>query len=187
MTKRVCGIGPSAASTSSDHAIDHTQHALDLAAEVGVARRVDDVDVDAPYFDRGVLGKDRDARLFEVVRIHDAFDHAAVVGGEGTGLASSWSTSVVLPWSTWAMMAMLRRPVARDGRIFRRTTGPPIQPDRNMAKLVPGFLEVGGMHGADAGNCRHAVHEFVEAVGETGDGGIAADQVVGSVRSWRVF
>jgi hypothetical protein len=23
--------------------------------------------------------------------------------------ASSWSTSVVLPWSTWAMMAMLRR------------------------------------------------------------------------------
>jgi purine nucleoside phosphorylase len=30
------------------------------------------------------------------------------VRGEGAGLRSSWSTSVVLPWSTWAMMAMLR-------------------------------------------------------------------------------
>ena len=35
---------------------------------------------------------------------------------------SSWSTSVVLPWSTWAMMAMLRIwRVMRRG--FRETAG----------------------------------------------------------------
>ncbi len=44
-TNRVCGIGPSAASTSRMHAVDHGQDALDLAAEVCVAGRVDDVDL----------------------------------------------------------------------------------------------------------------------------------------------
>ena len=29
-----------------DNAVDHFEHALDLAAEVGVARRIDDVDLD---------------------------------------------------------------------------------------------------------------------------------------------
>ena len=58
------------------HAVDHRQHALDLAAEVGVARRVDDVDPVVAPGDRGVLGEDRDAAFaLERVRIHDALLH----------------------------------------------------------------------------------------------------------------
>ena len=69
------------------HAVDHRQHALDFAAEVGVAGRVDDVDVRALVRDRAVLGEDRDAALaLEVVRIHHAFDQV-LVRGERAGLA----------------------------------------------------------------------------------------------------
>jgi hypothetical protein len=54
------------------HALHHLQHALDLAAEIGVARRVDDVELDA-VLDRGVLRQDRDAAFFfERVRVHHA-------------------------------------------------------------------------------------------------------------------
>ena len=59
-------------------AVDHPQGALDLAAEVGVARRVDDVDAVVGVgalvepLDGRVLGQDRDAALaLQVVRIHD--------------------------------------------------------------------------------------------------------------------
>jgi hypothetical protein len=49
------------------HAVHHRQGALDLAAEVGVARRVDDVDPRVAERDRGVLGEDGDALLaFEI-------------------------------------------------------------------------------------------------------------------------
>ena len=69
------------------HAIDHAEHALDLAAEIGVARGVDNVDMHAFVFDRGVLGKNRDAAfLFQVVGVHDALDQLLVCG-EGAGLA----------------------------------------------------------------------------------------------------
>ena len=55
------------------HALHHLQHALDLAAEIGVAGRVDDVELDVAVPDRGVLGEDRDAALaLERVRIHHA-------------------------------------------------------------------------------------------------------------------
>ena len=60
----------------NQHGIDHRQHALDLAAEVGVARGVDDVDAEFLALgrlpaDRGVLGQDRDATfLFQVVAVH---------------------------------------------------------------------------------------------------------------------
>ena len=55
------------------HAVDHRQPALHLAAEVGVAGRVDDVELDAAVADRGVLGQDRDALLtLEVHRVHHA-------------------------------------------------------------------------------------------------------------------
>ncbi len=54
------------------HAVDHRECPLDLAAEIGVARRVDDVDLDAGVPDRGVLRQDRDALLtLEVHRVHD--------------------------------------------------------------------------------------------------------------------
>ena len=56
------------------HAIDHLHDALDFAAEIGVAGRVDDVDVVAVPIKRGVLGADGDAFFaFEIHRIHHAF------------------------------------------------------------------------------------------------------------------
>ena len=70
-----------------DHAIDHRQDALDLGAEIGVAGRVDDVDVRSLPLDRGALRENGDAALFfEVVRIHRALFDALVVA-EGAGLA----------------------------------------------------------------------------------------------------
>ena len=83
-----------------DDAVDHGQAALDLATEVGVAGRVDDVDRhtvrEAEGLSRGtpvvhgcVLGQDGDALLpLKVSGIHDAltllFD--GVTFGEGAGL-----------------------------------------------------------------------------------------------------
>ena len=58
-----------------DDAVHHRQTALDLAAEVGVTRGVDDVDRDGPAVEGvlhgGVLREDRDALLaLEVHRVH---------------------------------------------------------------------------------------------------------------------
>ena len=74
-----------------DHAVDHRQDALDLGAEIGVAGRVDDIDVGCRSvmrpFDRRAFGEDRDSTLFfEVVRIHRPLFDALVVA-EGAGLA----------------------------------------------------------------------------------------------------
>ena len=75
-----------------DDAVDHRQDALDLGAEIGVAGRVDDVDVGGLAvwrrpFDRGAFGEDGDPALFlEVVRIHRPLFDALVVA-EGAGLA----------------------------------------------------------------------------------------------------
>ena len=53
------------------HTVDHAQNALDLSAEIGVARRVDDVDLGVVPPDGGVLGENRDAPLaLERVRVH---------------------------------------------------------------------------------------------------------------------
>ena len=69
------------------HAVDHAQDALDLAAEVGVAGGVDDVDVVAVVLEGGVLGADGDALFaFEVHRVHHALVRL-LVGAEGAGLA----------------------------------------------------------------------------------------------------
>ncbi|CCV04643.1 hypothetical protein MESS2_1340046 [Mesorhizobium metallidurans STM 2683] len=69
-----------------DGRIHHRQDALDLTAEIGVARRVDDVDAGVLPVDRGRLGQDGDAAfLFEVVGIHGALGDALVVS-EGAGL-----------------------------------------------------------------------------------------------------
>ena len=68
------------------HAVDHRQAALDLAAEVGVAGRVDDVELDAAVADRGVLGEDRDPLLaLEVHRVHDSVGHV-LAGAERSRL-----------------------------------------------------------------------------------------------------
>ena len=68
------------------HAVDHREPALDLAAEVGVAGGVDDVDLHVAVADRGVLGEDRDALLaLEVDRVHDPVGDL-LVGAERAGL-----------------------------------------------------------------------------------------------------
>ena len=71
------------------HPVDHGQAALDLAAEVGVAGGVDDVDdrraaVGVVTVHRGVLGQDRDALFaLQITGVHEALDSvvAAMVQG----------------------------------------------------------------------------------------------------------
>ena len=91
MTNLVCGIGPSAASTSRIMPSTIDEDALDLGAEIGVAGGVDDIDVGGRSvmrpFDRRAFGQDRDSTLFlEVVRIHRPLLDPLVVA-EGAGLA----------------------------------------------------------------------------------------------------
>ncbi len=67
-------------------AVDHVENALDLAAEVGVAGSIDDIDAGVFPDHRSRLGQDGDAALaLEVVGIHGAFDHALVLA-IGAGL-----------------------------------------------------------------------------------------------------
>ena len=68
------------------NAVDHLQNALDLAAEVRVARGVDDVDLNAVVLAGAVLGQNRDAALtLDVAGVHDALGHL-LVGTESAGL-----------------------------------------------------------------------------------------------------
>ena len=56
--------------------VHHLEGALDLAAEVRVPRRIDDVDLVALVRDRGVLGQDGDPALaLEIDRVHDPVGH----------------------------------------------------------------------------------------------------------------
>ena len=59
--------------------VDHGEPPLDLAAEVGVARGVDDVELHTAVAHGGVLGQDRDALLtLEIARVEDSFVHVLV-------------------------------------------------------------------------------------------------------------
>ena len=69
------------------HAIDHPQHPFDLAAEIGVPGRVDDVDPPVMIKEGAILAGDGDAALFfQIHRVHQALgdnlivaEHAAVL------------------------------------------------------------------------------------------------------------
>ncbi len=64
--------GPFGGIDQHQRAVGHAQHALDLAAEIGVAGRVDDVDLHAAVRNGDVLGEDRDPALaFQVVGIEN--------------------------------------------------------------------------------------------------------------------
>ena len=68
-------------------AVHDLERALDLAAEIAVAGRVDDVDLDVVIPQAGGLGQDGDAALaLQFVRIHHALDHR-FVGPEKAALA----------------------------------------------------------------------------------------------------
>ena len=65
------------------HAVDERERALDLGAEVGVPRRVDDVDVDVAIVHGRVLGHDRDALFtLEVHRVHHPLGDGLVLAEE---------------------------------------------------------------------------------------------------------
>ena len=74
------------------HAVDHGQAALHLAAEVGVARGVDDVDdrhaaVGVMTVHGGVLGQDRDALFpLQITGIEQSLDGVVASMGQRTGL-----------------------------------------------------------------------------------------------------
>ncbi len=68
------------------HAVDHLEHAFDLAAEIRVAGRVDDVDLLVAPEHAGVLGEDGDAALaldgvgvhHELARLRGVAEHAGL-------------------------------------------------------------------------------------------------------------
>ncbi len=69
-----------------DDAVDHRQDALDLTAEIGVARGVDDVDLGVFPMHRGALGENGDAALaLQIVGVHGTLDLTLVVA-VGAGL-----------------------------------------------------------------------------------------------------
>jgi hypothetical protein len=69
-------------------------------------------------FDRAVLGEDGDPALaLDVVAVHHPLGQMLELG-ESPGLHEELSTSVVLPWSTCAMIAMVAK-VRAGGCHFR--------------------------------------------------------------------
>ena len=100
------------------HAIHHVHHPLHLAAEIGVAGGVDDVDLDlllgqrrprcvmAVFLARMVMPRSRSRSLESITRSATCW-----LSRKTCACRSRPSTRVVLPWSTWAMMAMLRKSV----------------------------------------------------------------------------
>ena len=87
LRQHVAGLGQRAFGgvDEQQHPVDHRERTLDLAAEVRVAGRVDEVDLRVPPGDRRGLGQDRDAALaLLVVRVHDAIDER-LVGAEHAG------------------------------------------------------------------------------------------------------
>src|SRR5690606_31515533 len=69
-----------------DRAIDHRQDTLDLTAKIGVAWRVDDVDLDALPLNGSGLGENGDAALaLQVITVHGALGHG-LVRAEGARL-----------------------------------------------------------------------------------------------------
>ena len=90
------------------HRVDHQQRPLDLPAEIGVAGRVDDVESDVVVVDRRLLGENRDPLL--ALEVTESMTRSTTASFERN--VPVWrsipSTSVVLPWSTWATIATLR-------------------------------------------------------------------------------
>ena len=88
LAQYVASLGQRAfAGVHQEHdAVYHLESALDFAAEVAVAGRVDDVDFHVVIKNRGVFGEDGDATLaFQFVRVHDSFD-VVFVGAKGAAL-----------------------------------------------------------------------------------------------------
>ena len=86
--QHVAGLGHGAfvGVDQQQHRVDHGEHPLHLAGEIGVAGRVDDVDEVAAPLHRAVLGADGDAPLaLQVVAVHDPLFDALVVAEDVGG------------------------------------------------------------------------------------------------------
>jgi hypothetical protein len=70
--------------------------------------RVDDIDTGTGVFDSAVLGQNGDATLFLEIVASITRSATAWWARKVPACCSNWSTKVVLPWSTWAMIAILR-------------------------------------------------------------------------------
>jgi hypothetical protein len=72
--------GPFRRVHQDEHAVHHAEDAFNLAAEIGVPRRVDEIDLGIAPTHRGILGQDRDAPLpLEGIRVHHALAHVLIV------------------------------------------------------------------------------------------------------------
>src|SRR5690606_30848822 len=117
VTNRVCGIGPSTASTSSS-----TPSTMESARSTsppksawpGVSTMLMRVPwySTAQFFARMVIPRSRSMSLESITRSATAW-----LARKVPDWRRSWSTRVVLPWSTWAMMAQLR--IAGRLEVFR--------------------------------------------------------------------
>ena len=68
--------GPLFRVDQDEDTVHHAQGSFDFTAEVGVARRIDDIDLHALVDHAGVFGPDCDPALtFLVHRVHDPFAH----------------------------------------------------------------------------------------------------------------
>ena len=62
-----------------DNTVHHAQNTLNLTAEIGVARRVDDIDPLACPFERCAFGQNRNAAFaFDVIAVHRPFGHGLI-------------------------------------------------------------------------------------------------------------
>ena len=91
-----------------ENAVNHFEHTLYLAAEIGMARGVYDIDLNAVILNGGILCENCDSSFtLDVVGIHYSVFNFLIFS-ECAALLEHFINEV-LPWSTWAMMAMLRR------------------------------------------------------------------------------
>ena len=68
------------------YAVNHIQNTFYFAAEIGMARRVDDIDLDAFMHDGRVFGQDRNAPFpFDIAGVHDSFGNL-FIGAENVAL-----------------------------------------------------------------------------------------------------
>src|SRR5690606_3272033 len=109
VTKRVCGMGPSIASTriSTESTIDSTRSTSPpKSACPGVSTMLMRLPFHlmAVFLARMVMPRSFSWSLLSITRSASTVRSASV-----SEFLSRQSTSVVLPWSTWATMAMLRR------------------------------------------------------------------------------
>ena len=109
----VTGWAAAKAADQQQAAVGKLEHPLDLAAEVGVAGRIDDVDLGAAQGQGDVLGEDGDAALaFDVVGVED---EAVLAAGEALQLLTAKEAGLAHHFIHQCGLAMVH--VGDDGHI----------------------------------------------------------------------